>query len=130
MWIIKFVLTLNMVLVSKSHRRTVFEDLIGEGVIFVKKDLYLPKHQHITSVPNIVVTIFVRSLRSRKHQNGVLNWKWSYYILNDAEIKNLCEYLRFPEDFVPTTYKKIKVAKENEEGDKKVCFVRFSENKE
>ena len=49
-------------------------------------------------------------------------------MLNDAEIKCLCEYLGLPEDFVPTTYKKIKVARENEEGDKKVCFVRFTEN--
>ena len=39
-------------------------------------------------------------------------------MLNDAEINNLCEYLGLPEDFVPTTYKKIKVARENEEGDK------------
>ena len=117
-----------MLLISKAHRKEVFEDLIGEGVIVVKKDLYLPKHQHITSVPNIVVTIVVRSLKPRKHLNGVFNWQWSYYMLSDAEIKNICEYFGLPKDFFSTTYKKINVARENEEGDKKDCFVRFSEN--
>ena len=71
--IIKFVLTLNMVLISKTHRRAVYEDLIGEGVIVVKKDLYLPNHQYITSVPNIVVTIVVRSFKPKKHLNEVFN---------------------------------------------------------
>ena len=43
-------------------------------------------------------------------------------MLNDAGVKYLCEYLGLPEDVVPATYKKIKVARENEEGDKKGDF--------
>ena len=109
-----------MVLISKAHRRAVYEYLIGEGVIVVKKDAYLPKHQHITSVPNIVVMMIVKSLKSRRYVNGVFNWQWSYYMLNDAGVKYLCEYLGLPEDVVPATYKKIKVARDNEDGDKKV----------
>ena len=54
-----------MVLITKAHRRAVCEDLIGEGAIVVKKGLYLSKHQHITSVLNIVVTIYVRSLKQK-----------------------------------------------------------------
>ncbi len=84
------------------------------------KDPYLPKHQHITSVPNIVVMMIVKSLKSRRYINGVFNWQWSYYMLNDAGVKYLCEYLGLPEDVVPATYKKIKVARDNEDGDKKV----------
>ena len=41
-------------------------------------------------------------------------------MLNDAGVKYLCEYLGLPEDVVPATYKKIKVARDNEDGDKKV----------
>ena len=108
-----------MVLIHKSHKRAVYEYLIGEGVIVVKKDAYLPKHQHITSVPNLIVMMIVKSLKSRRFVSGVFNWQWSYYWLNDAGVKYLCEYLGLPEDVVPATYKKIKMARANQEGDDK-----------
>ena len=41
-----------MVLVSKENKRKIYEYLLKEGVIVVKKDTYLPKHQHI-DVPNL-----------------------------------------------------------------------------
>ena len=44
-----------MVLIMKNQRRSVYEYLMLEGVLVVKKDAYLPKHQHITEVPNLVV---------------------------------------------------------------------------
>ena len=109
-----------MVLVSKAHRRAVYEYLIGEGVIVVKKDAYLPRHQHITSVPNIVVMMVIKSLKSRGYVSGVFNWQWSYYFLKPKGVKYLCEYLGLPEDVVPATYKKIKIARPNQETDKKV----------
>ena len=34
----------KMVLVSKENRRKIYEYLLKEGVIVVKKDSYLPKH--------------------------------------------------------------------------------------
>ena len=108
-----------MVLVSKAHKRAVYEYLIGEGVIVVKKDPYLPKHQHITSVPNLIVMMIVKSLKSRRYLNGCFNWQWSYYMLNDAGVKYICEYLGLPEDVVPATYKKVKMARANAEDDKK-----------
>ena len=37
-----------MVLVSKENKRKIYEYLLNEGVIVVKKDAYLPKHQHLT----------------------------------------------------------------------------------
>ena len=117
-----------MVLVSKAHRRAVYEYLIDEGVIVVKKDPFLRKHQHITSVSNIVVMIIVWLLKRRKYLNGVFNWQWSFYMLNDAGVKYLCEYLVLPEDVVPATYKKINVARENNEGETRVADSHFSEN--
>ena len=108
-----------MVLIQKSHQRAVYEYLISEGVIVVKKDAYLPKHQHITSVPNLIVMMIVKSLKSRRYLNGVFNWQWSYYWLNDAGVKYICEYLGLPEDVVPVTYKKVKMARANQEGDDK-----------
>ena len=100
-----------MVLISKAHRRAVYEYLIGEGVIVVKKDPYLPKHTHITSVPNLVVMMIMKSLKSRRYVVGCFNWQWSYYSLNDAGVKYICEYLGLPDDVVPATYKKSKIAR-------------------
>ena len=34
-----------MVLVSKEDRRVMFQYLLKEGVVVVKKDAYLPQHQ-------------------------------------------------------------------------------------
>ena len=118
-----------MVLVLKEHRRAVYEYLIGEGVIVVKKDAYLPKHQHITSVPNIIVMMIVKSLKSRRYLNGVFNWQWSYYFLNDAGVKYLCETLGLPEDVVPATYKKTKMARDNAEEPEKKEGVEEPEKK-
>ena len=42
-----------MVLVSKENKRKIYEYLLAEGVIVVKKDSYLPKHQHLQDVPNL-----------------------------------------------------------------------------
>ena len=100
-----------MVLISKAHRRAVYEYLIGEGVIVVKKDPYLPKHTHITSVPNLIVMMIMKSLKSRRYVVGCFNWQWSYYSLNDAGVKYICEYLGLPDDVVPATYKKSKIAR-------------------
>ena len=118
-----------MVLVLKEHRRAVYEYLIGEGVVVVKKDAYLPKHQHIKSVPNLIVMMIVKSLRSRKLLRGTFNWQWSYYWLNSAGVKYICEFLGLPEDVVPATYKKVKMARANEEGDAKKEGVEEGETK-
>mmetsp|Transcript_121646 Transcript_121646/g.171208 ORF Transcript_121646/g.171208 Transcript_121646/m.171208 type:complete len:114 (-) Transcript_121646:36-377(-) len=85
----------------------------------VKKDAYLPKHQHVTSVPNIVVMMVVKSLKSRRYLEEVFSWQWNYYFLTDAGVKYLCKYLGLPEDVVPSTFKKTKVARGNEEEDDK-----------
>ena len=107
-----------MVLVSKAHRRAVYEYLIGEGVIVVKKDPYLPKHTHISSVPNLIVMMIMKSLKSRRFVMTCFNWQWSYYSLNDAGVKYICEYLGLPDDVVPATYKKTKIARANADGEK------------
>merc|ERR1712195_327740 len=98
----------NMVLVARSDRRIVFEYLLREGVIVVKKDAYLPAHQQITSVPNLHIQMIVKSLMSRKYLNQVYNWGWSYYFLTNAGVKFLIEELGLPADskIVPATHTK------------------------
>ena len=59
----------------------------------VKKDAYLPKHQHITDVPNLVVMMVVKSLKSKGFLDEVFSWQWSYYFVNEAGVKFLAKTL-------------------------------------
>ena len=102
-----------MVLVSKDNRRQIFEYLLKEGVIVVKKDAYLPVHQQISSVPNLHVMMITKSLKSRGCLNEVYNWGWKYYFLTNEGVKYLIEELGLPADarIVPATFAKKAVRK-------------------
>ena len=62
-----------MVIVSKTEKRAVYTYLLKEGVIVVKKDSYLPKHQQI-DVPNLHVQMIVKSLKSQGFLQEVFCW--------------------------------------------------------
>merc|ERR1712032_390379 len=100
--------SINMVLVSKEQRRTVFKYLLREGVIVVKKDAYFPFHQHCTTVPNLQVMMVVKSLKSRGCLNMAYNWGWSYYFLTKEGVTYLIQELGLPADskILPATYSK------------------------
>lgn len=95
-----------MVLVSKENKRKIFEYLLKEGVIVVKKDSYLPKHQHITDVPNLHVMMIVKSLKSQDYLQDVFAWQWSYYFITNKGVAFLVKELGLPADIVPATFKK------------------------
>ena len=82
-----------MVLVSKTERRAIFTYLLKEGVIVVRKDAYLPEHQHIPGVANLKVMMIVKSLRSRGYLNDVFNWQWSYYTVTKSGVEFLTKSL-------------------------------------
>ena len=63
----------KMVLVSKENKRKIYEYLLNEGVIVVKKDSYLPRHQQL-AVPNLHVQMIVKSLKSKGFLQEVFNW--------------------------------------------------------
>ena len=90
-----------------------------EGVVVVKKDSYLPKHQHITEVPNLVVQMLVKSLKSRGFLDEVFSWQWSYYFLNEQGVKFLVKTLGLKADVVPETYRKTKMTKAGDSKAKK-----------
>merc|ERR1712216_354166 len=113
----------NMVLVTKENRRVIFEYLLKEGVVVVKKDAYLPVHQQIP-VANLHVMMIVKSLKSRSCLNEVYNWGWSYYFLTNEGVAYLIKELGLPADakIVPATHTKktkrlIEQAKEGKEGE-------------
>ena len=112
-----------MVLVSREERRAIFEYLLKEGVIVVKKDAYLPQHGQITSICNLHVMMIVKSLKSRGCLNEVYSWGWSYYFLTNQGVEYLIKELGLPVDclIVPATHAKkrakVVVTKDGEKGE-------------
>jgi len=103
-----------MVLIAKKHRRDVYMHLLQEGVMVVKKDVNLVKHQ-VVDVPNLEVMMLIRSLKSREYVTEVFNWQWAYYTLTSKGVKFLRRYLGLPEEVVPATMKK--TSRRKEDGD-------------
>ena len=99
-----------MVLVTRENRRALFTYLLREGVIVVKKDAYLPKHQQV-DVPNLHAMMVVKSLKSRGCLQEVYNWGWAYYFLTNQGIEYLIKELGLPADskIVPATHTKKRV---------------------
>merc|ERR1711939_326337 len=104
-----------------EQRRTIFKYLLREGVVVVKKDAYLPFHQHITSVPNLQVMMIVKSLKSRGCLHQTYNWGWSYYFLTKEGVRYLIKELGLPADskILPATYTKKKKTVVTQPGDEK-----------
>ena len=77
----------------------------------------------IAGVPNLIVMMIAKSLKSQGFVDEVFCWQWSYYFLSAEGVKFLVETLGLPEDVVPATYKKTKMnktagdAKEGKEGE-------------
>ncbi len=81
-----------MVLVSRAEKRAIFTYLLKEGVIVVRKDSYLPKHQSL-DVPNLKVMMIVKSLTSQGYLNQVFNWQWNYYTVTVKGVAFLAKAL-------------------------------------
>ena len=82
-----------MVLVSKAEKRAIFTYLLKEGVIVVRKDSYLPRHQDITDVANLKVMMIVKSLVSQGYLAQVYNWQWNYYTVTNKGVTFLAKSL-------------------------------------
>lgn len=94
-----------MVLVQKNERKAVYQYLLREGTIVVKKDTALAKHQDLP-VPNLKVMMICKSLVSKGLLEERFNWQWLYYNLTSDGIKSMCEYLGLPTNIKPDIYKK------------------------
>lgn len=94
-----------MVLIPKENRRKLYENLVSEGVIVVKKDPTLQKHQEV-EIPNLHVMMMMKSLTSKGLVEEDFNWLWSYYKLNNDGLTQLRDYLGFPPEVIPKTMKK------------------------
>ena len=63
-----------MVLVGRDDKIAVYNYLLKEGVIVVKKDNKLPNHQELRNVSNLTVMMICKSLKSKALVNEVFSW--------------------------------------------------------
>ena len=62
-----------MVQIKRENRRKVYEYLLNEGVIVVKKDFMLPVHTE-TQVKNLEVWMLLRSMKDKDLVELVFSW--------------------------------------------------------
>jgi len=98
-----------MVLVSKEEKRAIFQYLLKEGVVVVKKDSYLKSHHNIHGVANLKVQMIVKSMKSQGFLQEIFSWQWSYYTITNSGVAFLAKSLGVPSDVVPATFKKKRV---------------------
>ena len=90
--------------IRKENRKKIYEYLFREGVLVAKKDYNAKKHMEL-DVRNLEVIKALQSLDSRGYLRTQFSWQYYYYVLTDAGIEYLREYLHLPEDVSPNTLK-------------------------
>lgn len=90
----------------KAHLVQIYEHLFKEGVIVCEKDLFLPKHTELTTIPNLHVVKSMQSLKSRGFVEENFAWRHYYWRLTNEGIQYLRDYLHLPAEIVPATLKK------------------------
>lgn len=81
-----------MVQIKRENRRKVYEYLLNEGVIVVKKDFMLPVHAE-TKVKNLEVWMLLRSMKDKDLVELVFSWQYYYYYLKNEGVKYLRDKL-------------------------------------
>src|SRR5258708_25791054 len=92
-----------MMIIPKAHTKLIYQHLLAEGVMVIKKDVRAPAHETIP-VPNLQVMKSLQSLKSRGFVTEEFNWQYHYYFLTDDGVTHLRQYLHVPESVVPATH--------------------------
>jgi len=92
-------------IITKPHRKLIYENIFKEGVMVASKEYNAPKHQDL-EVPNLEVIKAMQSLTSRGYVKTRFSWQWYYYSLTNEGVEYLREYLHLPAEIVPATHKK------------------------
>ena len=96
-------------LIPKESREKVYKTLFLDGVMVAKKDFNLPAHPTV-GVRNLYVIKLCQSLKSKGYVTERFSWQYFYWFLTNEGIEYLRDYLHLPDEVVPLTLKKTKVA--------------------
>merc|ERR1719247_3180971 len=91
--------------ISKKNRKTVYQKLFTEGVLYTPKNKLLPSHPLFpdTGIKNIEILNIMISLKSREYVTENFCWQHSYWTLTDSGIEYLRGYLNVPINILPAT---------------------------
>merc|ERR1712129_268238 len=84
--------------------KVICEHLFNQGVIWAKKNLFLPRHPEV-GVPNIEVVKLMQSFVSKEYVVENFTWQTYYWRLTDEGHEYLQKFLNTPSDVVPNTWK-------------------------
>eukprot|EP00486_Rosalina_sp_Unknown_P006255 CAMPEP_0201578086 /NCGR_PEP_ID=MMETSP0190_2-20130828/24795_1 /ASSEMBLY_ACC=CAM_ASM_000263 /TAXON_ID=37353 /ORGANISM="Rosalina sp." /LENGTH=202 /DNA_ID=CAMNT_0048010877 /DNA_START=68 /DNA_END=677 /DNA_ORIENTATION=+ len=90
--------------IRKENKKIICEHLFNQGVIWAKKNLFLPRHPEV-GVPNIEVIKLMKSFRSKEYVVENFNWQTYYWRLTNDGHEYLQKFLNTPSDVVPNTWK-------------------------
>jgi len=105
-----------MVLINKKDRKAIYQYLLTQGVITVKKDGMKPAHDDLPNIPNLHVMMVMKSMASLDLVEFKFNWQWFYYYLTDAGIEYLQNALHVPSSVQPLTLTKVTRPQRSGEG--------------
>ena len=89
-------------IIPKANIKLIYQHVLNEGVLVVKKDVRAPRHEEIP-VPNLQVMKCLQSLKSRGYVTEEFNWQYHYFFLTDDGIAYLRQYLHLPDSVQPQT---------------------------
>jgi len=91
--------------ITKKNRKTVYQKLFIEGVLYTQKNKLLPSHPLFpdTGIKNIEILNIMISLKSREYVTEDFCWQHSYWTLTDSGIEYLRGYLNIPVNILPAT---------------------------
>ena len=108
-----------MVLVPTPVKKTVYERIFNDGVIFVKKDSKLKEHRDFNGISNLHVMMITKSLHSKGYLTEKYNWGYHYYFLSDEGVEFLRDYLHLDASAFPETHISKTGKGQDEEADEK-----------
>ena len=68
--------------IRKENKKIICEHLFNSGVMWARKNLFLPRHPEC-GVPNIEVVKLMKSFKSKEYVVEKFNWQIYYWRLTD-----------------------------------------------
>ena len=93
-----------MVLVTKQEKKAIYQYLMKEGTLVVRKSRQMAQHEAI-AVSNLKVQMLCKSMKSKGQLKELFNWQYYYYNLTNEGISAICGYLGLPSNVRPDIYK-------------------------
>lgn len=94
-------------LMPSAELRRIYEQLLRDGVMVVKKDRRPQSIHPDVRLSNLKVMCAMRSLRSRAYIRQTFTWKHAYYYLTNGGMTYLRDHLHLPQEITPAPLQRV-----------------------